>query len=184
MNTTANGKKYHIWSLRTTERAFQILIISCKIIKEVFYIRKDLFYMNDNRSKNQPRVRKFPSEPAGEKGPGRASKGGRNKEELLREMGNRLRQIRLEKNWTQDKMAECLGITKAFYGKIERGESSIALEKLALLTETMDIDLNYLITGETIPVLPINFQDVPREKRYSMEQLIKYAVSLASSKEG
>ena len=139
--------------------------------------------MNDNRSKNQPRVRKFPSEPTGEKGPGRASKGGRNKEELLREMGNRLRQIRLEKNWTQDKMAECLGITKAFYGKIERGESSIALEKLALLNETMDIDLNYLITGETIPVLPINFQDVPREKRYSMEQLIKYAVSLASSKE-
>lgn len=68
--------------------------------------------------------------------------------------------------------------------KIERGESSIALEKLALLNETMDIDLNYLITGETIPVLPINFQDVPREKRYSMEQLIKYAVSLASSKEG
>ena len=113
--------------------------------------------MNDNRSKNQPRVRKFPSEPTGEKGPGRASKSGRNKEELLREMGNRLRQIRLEKNWTQDKMAECLGITKAFYGKIERGESSIALEKLALLNETMDIDLNYLITGETIPVLPINF---------------------------
>lgn len=51
------------------------------------------------------------------------------------------------------------------------------------MNETMDIDLNYLITGETIPVLPINFQDVPREKRYSMEQLIKYAVSLASSKE-
>ncbi len=40
---------------RTTQREFQILIISCKIIKEVFYIRKDLFYMNDNRSKNQPR---------------------------------------------------------------------------------------------------------------------------------
>ena len=64
-----------------------------------------------------------------------------------------------------------------------RGERAVLPWKLALLNETMDIDLNYLITGETIPVLPINFQDVPREKRYSMEQLIKYAVSLASSKE-
>ncbi|EFC94727.1 hypothetical protein CLOSTHATH_07092, partial [Hungatella hathewayi DSM 13479] len=50
-------KNNHKWSFRTTQREFQILIISCKIIKEVFYIRKDLFYMNDNRSKNQPRVR-------------------------------------------------------------------------------------------------------------------------------
>ena len=78
--------------------------------------------MNDNRSKNQPRVRKFPSEPTGEKGPGRASKGGRNKEELLREMGNRLRQIRLEKNWTQDKMAEVL--RKHFMEK-SRGERAV-----------------------------------------------------------
>lgn len=136
--------------------------------------------MNESRNKNQPRIRNFPGESSGEQQKANSAEGGRRKEELLREIGNRLRQIRLEKNWTQDRMAECLGITKAFYGKIERGESSIALEKLVLLNETMGIDLNYLITGERMPALPINFQEIPREKRYNMEQLIKYAVSLVS----
>lgn len=139
--------------------------------------------MNESRNKNQPRIRNFPPEGYGNKAAGSETTRESNKEELLRQIGGRLRKIRLEKGWTQDKMAERLGITKAFYGKIERGESSIALEKLALLNESMDIDLNYLITGEKTPVLPVNFQDIPREKRYSMEQLIKYAFSLASTKD-
>ena len=67
--------------------------------------------------------------------------------------------------------------------KIERGESSIALEKLALLNETMDIDLNYLITGEIIPVLPINFRTSRFYKAVQHGTLIN-AVSLASSEGG
>lgn len=139
--------------------------------------------MNESRNKHQPRIRSCPPNKYEGREPESETARENNKEELLRQIGGRLRRIRLEKGWTQDKMAERLGITKAFYGKIERGESSIALEKLALLNESMDIDLNYLITGEKTPALPVNFQDIPREKRYSMEQLIKYAINLASTKE-
>lgn len=139
--------------------------------------------MEMSRNKKQPRIRSCQPETNEVKGMDDVDKNGYGKEELLRDIGNRLRKIRLEKGWTQDSMAELIGITKAFYGKIERGESSIALEKLALLNKKLDIDLNYLITGVESPALPIDFQDIPREKRYGMEQLIKYAISLASARE-
>lgn len=139
--------------------------------------------MEKSRNKKQPRIRSCPPEANEEGRPDYAVANGYGKEELLRDIGNRLRKVRLEKGWTQDSMAELIGITKAFYGKIERGESSIALEKLALLNKKMDIDLNYLITGVESPALSIDFQDIPREKRYGMEQLIKYAISLASAKD-
>lgn len=139
--------------------------------------------MENSKNKRQPRIRNCPMETVEKKGTVSPVTNGYNKVELLREIGNRLRKIRLDRGWTQDGMAELIGITKAFYGKIERGESSIALEKLVLLNDKMDIDLNYLITGVKSPVLPVEFQNIPREKRYGMEQLIKYAISLASSKE-
>lgn len=139
--------------------------------------------MDKSRNKRQPRIRNCPPEANAAMGLGSPIKSGYNKMELLRDIGNRLRKIRLERGWTQDGMAELIGITKAFYGKIERGESSIALEKLALLNKKMDIDLNYLITGVKAPALPIDFQNIPREKRFGMEQLIKYAISLASTRE-
>lgn len=45
------------------------------------------------------------------------------------EMGKRLRLIRLQKDLTQEAFAEILELSTPYYGKIERGENGLSLQK-------------------------------------------------------
>ena len=104
---------------------------------------------------------------------------------LYVEIGKRLRASRLNSNYTQEQMAEILEMSTAYYGKVERGLYGLSLTKLIIVNEKLDIDINYLLTG----VYKKSFSkdqillECPREKRYDMEKLIKYAVNLARGPE-
>lgn len=100
---------------------------------------------------------------------------------LYLEIGQRLLLRRKELNLTQEKVAELLKMSSAYYGKIERGEKGPSLEKLLLINQKLELDLNYLLTGQVKGEM---FQDpilisCPNTKRYDFEQLIKYALKLA-----
>lgn len=97
------------------------------------------------------------------------------------EIGQRLRQFRHEKDYTQENVADMLGMSQAFYGRIERGENGLTLERLKRLNEKLKIDLTYLITGEHQVTIDLDWaiDHCPYQKRFDMEQLIKYAVKLA-----
>lgn len=101
--------------------------------------------------------------------------------QLYVDMGKRLRISRNQLDYTQEQMADVLGMSTAYYGKVERGVHGLSLAKLVIINEKLDIDINYLLTG----IKKSNFSldkvlnDCPREKRYDMEQLIRYAISLA-----
>lgn len=99
---------------------------------------------------------------------------------LLKDIGNRLREIRQENHFTQEQFAEQLGLSMNFYGQIERGHSSISLEKLKLLYDKFDIDLLYLITGDKSHQVQINkfICDCPKEKLFDIEQILRYASNL------
>ena len=58
---------------------------------------------------------------------------------------DKIRTLREEKNWTQDDMADKMGMSKAGYGKIERGESRVSLEKLEKIAQIFDVDIIELI---------------------------------------
>ena len=47
------------------------------------------------------------------------------KQQLYIDIGNRLKEIRKEKGYTQEKMAEILQVSTTFYGKVERGVNSL-----------------------------------------------------------
>jgi len=49
-------------------------------------------------------------------------------------LGKRIREERLKLNLTQEKLAEEVGLSTAYIGQIERGERSLTLEKLVLIT--------------------------------------------------
>lgn len=102
------------------------------------------------------------------------------KKELYKTMGERLREYRKKMNYTQEQVAELLDMSLTYYGKIERGINGLSIEKLALAHEKLDIDIAYLLTGEKKTELTFDglLQECPREKRYEMEQLIKYAINL------
>lgn len=107
--------------------------------------------------------------------------GVRNKE-LLCLMGERIKKSRLELNLTQEQFSEILGISLTYYGQIERGVSSISIEKLQLLYEKFNIDPTYIITGveKDISYISTLIEKCPQNKRYDFEQLIKYACLLAN----
>ncbi len=98
------------------------------------------------------------------------------------QIGQRLRQMRHEKEYTQEDIAAILGISPAFYGRIERGENGLTLERLKLLNEKLKIDLTYLITGEHQATIDLDWvgNHCPDHKRFDLEQLIRYAVKLAA----
>ncbi len=55
-----------------------------------------------------------------------------------------IRFMRLYKDWTQETMANKLGISTLSYAKIERGETDINLSRLQQISEVMEIDLAQL----------------------------------------
>ena len=66
---------------------------------------------------------------------------------ILKNIGKRLKTFRKSNGYTQEQFSELLNMSLNFYGKIERGQSRLSIEKLVLLHEKFDIDIDYLLTG-------------------------------------
>jgi transcriptional regulator with XRE-family HTH domain len=56
-------------------------------------------------------------------------------------IGQKIRRIRNSKDLTQDNMAYELGITKSAYSKIERGETSITINRLYEIANILEVDI-------------------------------------------
>ena len=56
----------------------------------------------------------------------------------------KIRFLRKEKNWTQEQMAEKLGMSSVSYGKVERGETDYTA-KLEKIADALDMDLMELL---------------------------------------
>lgn len=56
-------------------------------------------------------------------------------------IGNQIREIRLNKNLSQEDFAEKVGIHRTYLGVIERGEKNISTYKLYKILKVLDIDL-------------------------------------------
>lgn len=99
---------------------------------------------------------------------------------LLIEIGARLRRRRLELNITQSEAAEILGLSLSYYGQIERGQKQLNIEKIIICHNKLGIDPTYLLTGiRPLEISISNYiHDCPKEKRFQLEQLIKYACEL------
>ncbi len=104
-------------------------------------------------------------------------------ERLYVEIGERLRKFRREIDYTQEQMAETLGISAAYYGKIERGVYCLSIKRLWTLNQKLEIDITYLITGikKTILSLDCIVDDWPASKKYDMEQIISHLISLGTN---
>jgi len=59
---------------------------------------------------------------------------------------NKIRNIRELKNYTQEYMAERLGVTQAGYSKIEKGKTSLSYEKLVEIGRILDVRVEDIIS--------------------------------------
>lgn len=64
-------------------------------------------------------------------------------------IGEKIKNIRELRNYTQDYVADKLGITQAGYSKIEKGTTSMNFEKLEKLAIILEVDIEYIINFDS-----------------------------------
>lgn len=64
-------------------------------------------------------------------------------------IGNRLKQARINKNFTQEELAEKIDISVAFLSRIERGKAQINLKRLSQICNILDITEGYILNGSS-----------------------------------
>jgi transcriptional regulator with XRE-family HTH domain len=62
-------------------------------------------------------------------------------------IGKRIKASREEKGLTQESLAEKLDVSNAYISKIERGKTSISLDRLSELCEVLEESTEYILTG-------------------------------------
>lgn len=67
---------------------------------------------------------------------------------LRKEIGLRIKNIRLNMNITKQKMAELLGISGQYLGMIERGEGTLSIDKLKVLCDITGLSADYILFGK------------------------------------
>lgn len=67
------------------------------------------------------------------------------------ELPSRVRQLRREKEWSLDRMAQITGVSKAMLGQIERGESSPTVATLWKIASGLQVSFSCLLQSPECP---------------------------------
>lgn len=67
------------------------------------------------------------------------------KKEILIKFGERIKTLRKERGWSQEKLAEETGFHRTYIGMIERGERNPSLININVFAETFKISISELL---------------------------------------
>lgn len=62
------------------------------------------------------------------------------RDEILRLFGERLRELRTERNLSQESLAELAGLDRNYIGQIERAERNVALVNIVKIATALEIE--------------------------------------------
>ncbi|MFZ6024000.1 MAG: helix-turn-helix domain-containing protein [Bacteroidota bacterium] len=100
----------------------------------------------------------------------------------------RLKQLRLEKGYSQKQIADKVGLHSIHYGRYERGDSLPAAETLTKLADALGVSVDYLLEGESKDAAVANFEDkdllrifselekLPAEKKDAVKMIVETLV--------
>lgn len=87
----------------------------------------------------------------------------------FKEIGKRIKDKRIELNLTQEQLAEKTGITDTYIGAIERATSKCSIETLVKISQTLDINMDYMLFGTTTKNVDNRFSEIlkslPKDKQ-------------------
>ena len=63
---------------------------------------------------------------------------------LIEAFGKRIRQLRTERNLSQEQLAELTGFHRTYIGMVERGERNISLSNIGVFAETFGLTVSQL----------------------------------------
>ena len=62
------------------------------------------------------------------------------KQDVLKLFGARVRELRLEKGWSQEQLASKVGLDRTYIGGIERGERNLGLKNIFRLADALGVE--------------------------------------------
>lgn len=99
--------------------------------------------------------------------------------ELHKRIGKKIATLRKENSMTQEQLAEKLSITVKHCISVERGLSSLSLEKLIYVADLFDVSLDYLVRDfsdeeqEYIPQICLElFKDADNKERLLLKEYL------------
>ncbi len=84
-------------------------------------------------------------------------------DELLRAIGNRIRKVRLERNMTQDDLAEALGMSPSFVSNLELGKQSMNVRTLNTIVQKLNVSADWLIGNSTPTSIQVDAETLSKE---------------------
>jgi len=78
-------------------------------------------------------------------------------------VGERVREVREKRGWTQEKLAEKTGLSKGFLSDVENGNSDISSENLLKVADALGANLDYLLRGGSLGSSSREPVVIPRE---------------------
>ena len=69
-------------------------------------------------------------------------------EELLRAVGQRVGEIRRGQGWTQERLAEAIGLQPISLSRLETGQRALSLSTVALIADALEVSLGDLLDVE------------------------------------
>lgn len=94
-------------------------------------------------------------------------------------LGQRIKEKRLELNWTQDELCTRARISKGFLSDIENGKQKIGAEKLLDLATVLGTTLDYLMTGSGGEVEQEQIQVPPALAKFAERENLSFQQMLA-----
>ncbi len=67
-------------------------------------------------------------------------------QDLLVQLGDRIRKLRKKRGWTQIEMAERVGIDRSFLADVERGKRNLSILNLDLIAKGLKVTLSRLLS--------------------------------------
>lgn len=84
--------------------------------------------------------------------------------QILKWLGDNLRAARKKKRLSQMALAEKANVDFSYYGKVERGEKAITIQKLSQISEALNIPISELFVDQP-PKSILNPDDADREQK-------------------
>lgn len=100
-------------------------------------------------------------------------------------IGNRIRQLRLQKHLSQEQVALSAGITTAYLGQIERGEKNPTVKLVEKISNVLELSLSELFSDQEIEIKRIDeiiesivfeLKELSAEEKKEMLKLIKHII--------
>ncbi len=76
------------------------------------------------------------------------------KTDVKRLFGNRIRELRKSRGWSQEEFALRVDLDRSYIGGVERGERNISLENICLIATALGVPTSSLFQGWTAGAEP------------------------------